>query len=92
MVPWASNGVADKETIGKRSVVMRAMRANREYFGAALDDQYLLVAHSSRLDTIYKLTRWDALDQVSHLVVGHHTEYRREARALPSAHYARTAA
>jgi hypothetical protein len=45
-----------------------------EYFGAALDDQYLLVAHSSRLDAIDKLTRWYPLDQMSQRVVGPHME------------------
>ena len=45
VVPGASDGIADDQTLGERSVVMRAVRPDRKDLRLTLDDQHLLVAH-----------------------------------------------
>ncbi len=43
-MPWASHGVADQESLGQRSVVVRADRADGEVFVAAAGKQDRIVA------------------------------------------------
>ena len=43
-MPGTAHGVADHESLGERTVVMRAVSADREKLRAATDQQYLLVA------------------------------------------------
>ena len=56
MVPGASDGIANDETLGERSVVMRAVRPDRKDLRLTLDEHHLLVPHASRQDGVGELT------------------------------------
>src|SRR5262249_41970181 len=45
MVPGASHGVADNQSVGERAAVMRTSRADREQFVAMAREQHGVVAH-----------------------------------------------
>ena len=50
VMPGASDGISDDQTLGERSVIMRAVRPDRKDLRLTLDDHHLLVPHASRQD------------------------------------------
>jgi hypothetical protein len=43
-MPWAPNRVFDDEAIDERSMIVRAMGSDGEYFGPAAHEQHLVAA------------------------------------------------
>ena len=72
MVPGASDSIADDQTLGERSVVMRAVRTDRKDLRLTLDDQHLLIADVSLQDAVAELMRRNASGQISRAVCGSH--------------------
>ncbi len=72
VVPGASDGIADDQTLGERSVVMRAVRPDRKDLRLTLDDQHLLVAHLALQGAVGERTSWNASGQIYRAVCGSH--------------------
>ena len=45
VMPWATNGVADDETVGQRTAVVRAVRTDGQHVRAALKNDHFFLTH-----------------------------------------------